>query len=89
MEEFKTQVPILQVICNPGLRDRHWEQMTEVVGIDNFAPEPGASVSRYLDMKLEPYLDQFNIISESATKVWFQIDAYFILSDSRVIFENL
>ena len=48
VEEFKTQVPILQVICNPGLRDRHWEQMTEVVGIDNFAPEPGSSVSRYL-----------------------------------------
>ena len=46
--------------------------MTEVVGIDNFAPEPGASVSRYLDMKLEPYLDQFNVISESATKVGFQ-----------------
>ena len=68
VEQFKTQVPILQAVCNPGLRDRHWEQMTEVVGIDNFAPEPGASVSRYLDMNLEPYLEKFNVISESATK---------------------
>ena len=50
------------------MRDRHWEQMSEIVGIENFAPEPGTSVSRYLEMGLDEYIDKFALISESATK---------------------
>ena len=42
--------------------------MSEIVGIENFAPEPGTSVSRYLEMGLDEYIDKFALISESATK---------------------
>ena len=68
VEEFREQLPIISAICNPGLRERHWEKMAEIVGIDNFAPEEGCSVSRYLDMNLESYLDKFEGISEAASK---------------------
>jgi dynein heavy chain len=27
IERFKNYVPVLQVICNPGLKDRHWKQV--------------------------------------------------------------
>ena len=68
VDEFKKSIPIIQTVCNPGLRDRHWEQMADIVGMENFAPEPGSSVKRYLDMGLDEYIDKFALISEAATK---------------------
>ena len=68
VEAFRDQLPIVSAICNPGLRERHWEKMSEIVGMDNFAPEEGCAVSRYLAMDLEPFLEKFETISESASK---------------------
>ena len=27
IDKFKTNLPLLNCICNPGLRDRHWEEV--------------------------------------------------------------
>lgn len=27
IDKFKVYLPLLSCICNPGLRDRHWEQV--------------------------------------------------------------
>jgi len=27
IDKFKQHVPILQTICNPGIRDRHWTRV--------------------------------------------------------------
>ena len=27
IDKFKIHLPLLGVICNPGIRDRHWEQV--------------------------------------------------------------
>ena len=32
VETFKDYIPLVAALCNPGLRDRHWESMTEIVG---------------------------------------------------------
>ncbi len=27
IDRFKNYLPVLQVICNPGLKERHWQQV--------------------------------------------------------------
>jgi dynein heavy chain len=67
VEAFKENIPLVQAICNPGLRDRHWEKLSEIVGFQ-LKPEEEATLSKYLDMNLESYLEKFESISEAASK---------------------
>ncbi|KAM6984938.1 dynein axonemal heavy chain 7-like [Aplochiton taeniatus] len=68
VEAFKENIPIVQVLCNPGLRDRHWEAMSTVVGFPLRPADEGACVARFLPLRLEVHLPKFEGISESASK---------------------
>ncbi|EGD75848.1 dynein heavy chain 7 [Salpingoeca rosetta] len=67
VDEFKDHMPLIQALCNPGLRDRHWDQISEIVGFD-LMPDEDTTLSKLLEMNLEPHLEQFEGISEAATK---------------------
>lgn len=30
VDDFKENIPLIAALCNPGLRDRHWEKLSEV-----------------------------------------------------------
>jgi hypothetical protein len=32
LEEFKAYLPLISCICNPGMRSRHWQAISEVAG---------------------------------------------------------
>eukprot|EP00736_Rhodelphis_marinus_P007919 Rmarinus@m.2764 len=65
--KFKNDIPILHVLCNKGLKDRHWDQMAQIVGY-NIKPEEYQPLSRVLEMHLEEHLGQLDEISDQASK---------------------
>ncbi len=67
MDEFKENLPLVQTLFNPGLRDRHWEQISDIVGFP-LRPDEDMCLSKLVDMNLESYIPRFEGISEAASK---------------------
>ncbi|XP_035507000.1 dynein axonemal heavy chain 7 isoform X2 [Scophthalmus maximus] len=68
VEEFKEHIPIVQVLCNPGLCDRHWGAMSKIAGTSLQPVGDQACVARFLSMNLEEHVSSFEGISEAASK---------------------
>jgi dynein heavy chain len=67
VEEFQKNMPLVQTLFNPGLRDRHWEKISEIVGF-NLKPDDDMCLSKLIDMNLENHIPKFENISEAASK---------------------
>ncbi|KAK1801742.1 hypothetical protein P4O66_022373 [Electrophorus voltai] len=67
IKDFKEHVPMVSVLCNPGIRARHWEQMSEIVNYD-LTPNSGTTLRKVLKQNLTAYMEQFETISAAASK---------------------
>nr|XP_014091747.2 dynein heavy chain 12, axonemal isoform X1 [Bactrocera oleae] len=67
IKDFTTGVFIVNIMCNPALRKRHWKEMSEIAGFD-ITPDAGITLKKIIDMNLDTKLDQFEIISVGANK---------------------
>lgn len=62
-------MPLIQTLFNPGLRDRHWDQISEIASLDvPFRPDSTSCLSKFLMMQLDQYVPKFESISEAASK---------------------
>lgn len=52
IEEFKPFVPLIQALRNPGMQSRHWELMTDKIGII-VVPKASLTFSKCLEMRLQ------------------------------------
>ncbi|KAJ3389327.1 Dynein heavy chain 7, axonemal [Entophlyctis sp. JEL0112] len=67
LERFKVHLPLISTLCNPGLRERHWKDISLVVGF-RFQPDESTSLNFVLERNLSEYMDQLERISSVATK---------------------
>lgn len=67
IDEFKTHMPIIQNLGNPGMKERHWEQISEIVGFP-IKVSAELTLEKIVEFGLDDYIDKFESISESATK---------------------
>uniref|UniRef100_A0A1B0DFE7 AAA+ ATPase domain-containing protein n=1 Tax=Phlebotomus papatasi TaxID=29031 RepID=A0A1B0DFE7_PHLPP len=67
IQDFRLGVQIVKIICNPALRERHWNEMSQMVGFD-LTPDAGTTLRKFINHKLEDKLGDFEIISIGANK---------------------
>ncbi|XP_078059400.1 dynein axonemal heavy chain 12 [Mustelus asterias] len=67
IKDFKEVVPLVSILCNPGMRPRHWSLMSGIMGSD-LTPDSGTTLKKMLKLNLTPYLEKFEEISAAATK---------------------
>uniref|UniRef100_A0A663MC17 Dynein axonemal heavy chain 12 n=1 Tax=Athene cunicularia TaxID=194338 RepID=A0A663MC17_ATHCN len=60
--QHKTNIPTVTILCNPGMRARHWQQMSNIVGYD-LTPDSGTTLRKVLKQNLGTYLEKFEAIS--------------------------
>ena len=67
VENMRERLPLIHALCNPGMRPRHWEMVSAVVG-RLIEPTEQTTLQDVINMRLEEYIDQFEPIAEAASK---------------------
>ena len=67
MEDFKPLLPMILALRNPGMRDRHWEQLSEEIGF-TLKPDKHFKLQQCLDMNLMDHLEAIEKVGEVAGK---------------------
>lgn len=66
---FQEYLPLISAVCNPGMRERHWDLLAESTGIE-VSGESTASVKYLLDNDVMDYLPRVMEISDTASREW-------------------
>ena len=61
---------MIGIMCNKGMRPRHWEKMSNTAGFD-LTPNAGTTLRKVLKLDLGKFMEEFEGISAAATKVGF------------------
>ncbi|CAL8109272.1 unnamed protein product [Orchesella dallaii] len=72
IERFKQFIPLLMCICNPGIRDRHWKQMSQICGVD-LKPTAETTMSEMIETGIAKNTAQLEEIAAAASKE-YQLD---------------
>ncbi|XP_055844482.1 dynein axonemal heavy chain 12 [Episyrphus balteatus] len=67
IKDFRLGVFMVNIMCNPALRKRHWTEMSQIADFD-ITPDAGTTLRKLINYKLDAKLDSFEIISVSANK---------------------
>ena len=67
INKFTENIRVVTCLCNPGIRQRHWTQMSDVIGFD-ITPNSGSSLRKVLRLELDQFMDRLEEVSTAATK---------------------
>ncbi|KAL4712586.1 hypothetical protein ACJJTC_007181 [Scirpophaga incertulas] len=67
IKEWRPNVQMVHIMCNPALVQRHWDEMSGIAGFD-LTPTAGTTLRKIINFNLWDDIDQYEIISVAATK---------------------
>jgi dynein heavy chain len=67
MEQFKPNLPLIQALRNPGMRDRHWDTLSKELGIP-LRPDESVTLTSLLKMDLLSKIDMISKVCDVAGK---------------------
>ncbi|XP_052086994.1 dynein axonemal heavy chain 1-like isoform X4 [Mytilus californianus] len=67
IEDFKPFIPLIQGLRNPGMRNRHWEQLSADIGMA-VRPKKNLTFSKCLEMGLDKHMATITKVAEVAGK---------------------
>lgn len=67
IEEFKPNIPLIQALRNPGMRNRHWEMLTEELKLP-VRPKKDLTFKKCLEMGFDKHIDKISKVAEIAGK---------------------
>lgn len=67
VRDFRLGVQMVSIMCNPCLRDRHWEEMSLLAGFD-LKPDAGTTLAKIIDFNLHKDIESYEIVSIGANK---------------------
>ncbi|NXK27218.1 DYH3 protein, partial [Arenaria interpres] len=67
LDKFKQHLPVLSIACNRGMKERHWEQISEIVGCE-IRPDETTTLKNILEFGLSKYMAQLEPIGAAASK---------------------
>ncbi|XP_067861511.1 dynein axonemal heavy chain 3-like [Heptranchias perlo] len=67
LEKFKINMPLINALCTPGIKQCHWSVMSQKVGF-SITPQESTSLMDVLQLGLEKYLEDLSHISSQASK---------------------
>lgn len=68
MEEFKPKVPLLVALRKQGMEERHWQDISKVMGMKIEKKKDGFTFERALELGLMSKVDDIVMIGERAGK---------------------
>ncbi|KAK8888171.1 hypothetical protein M9Y10_039235 [Tritrichomonas musculus] len=66
MDHFRKFLPIFGIMLNPGMTEKHWQQMNDLVGQD-ITLTPTMTLTNTIEMNLHEHITQAEEISNAAT----------------------
>jgi len=67
VENMRERLPLIHALCNPGMRERHWEAVSQLVGRP-IEPTEQTTLQDIINMRLDEFIEQFEPIAEAASK---------------------
>ncbi|KAJ8259834.1 hypothetical protein GJAV_G00174010 [Gymnothorax javanicus] len=67
VEEFQPYIPLIQGLRNPGMRGRHWDELSQRISM-NVRPKANFTLARCLEMGLQDHVKHIAAVAEIAGK---------------------
>uniref|UniRef100_A0A8C0VQX6 Dynein axonemal heavy chain 3 n=1 Tax=Cyanistes caeruleus TaxID=156563 RepID=A0A8C0VQX6_CYACU len=67
LDKFKQHLPVLSIACNRGMKERHWEQISKIVGCE-IKPDESTNLKYILDCGLSKFIEQIEPVGAAASK---------------------